>query len=63
MGKVIAPIKPLTGMKEIAAFLGVNPLTIWRWSKKKGFPLHHGNGKGSTVYALSEEITEWLKKK
>lgn len=51
----------LNGWKTIAAYLRRNERTAMRWAAERGLPVHHlpGRGRGS-VYALAEEIDEWL---
>ena len=51
----------LDGWKAIAAHFGRERSTVIRWSTERGMPVYRipGRGRGS-VYALSEELDEWL---
>jgi len=51
----------LTGWKEIATYLRTSVRTVQRWERNEALPIHrHYHGKGSTSYALSEELDSWL---
>jgi len=54
--------KTLSSWKEIAKYLERDESTVRRWEKEKGLPVHRpGAGKGTSVYAYSVEIDEWLR--
>jgi|ERR1051326_4288438 hypothetical protein len=54
--------KTLSSWKEIAKYLERDESTVRRWEKEKGLPVHRpGAGKGTSVYAYSEEIDDWLR--
>jgi hypothetical protein len=53
--------KTLSSWKEIAKYLGRDESTVRRWEREKGLPVHRpGAGKGTSVYAYSDEINGWL---
>ncbi len=48
--------------KQIAAFLGRDVRTVWRWEKERGLPVHRVPGDGRrAVFAYQTEIEAWLK--
>ena len=50
----------LESWKEIAAYLQRNAVTVRRWEKEEGLPIHrHGHKRGSSVYAYPAEIDAW----
>ena len=54
----------LDGWKDIAAYLGRNVRTAQRWHSERGMPVHRVPGGRSglgSVYALTDEIDEWLR--
>lgn len=56
------PPRPLATWKQIADYLGVSERTAQLWERTRGLPVRRvrGGAKGS-VYALPEEIDEWLR--
>lgn len=51
----------LTSWKEISAYLGRDVRTVARWERERGLPVHRlPGGRGSTVFAWSDEIDAWL---
>jgi len=51
----------LDSWKEIAVYLERTPVTVRRWEKKEGLPVHrHLHDKQGTVYAYRSEIDTWL---
>ena len=63
----IAPVekplgKRLDSWKEIAVYLNRDVTTVQRWEKREGMPVHrHVHDKRGSVYALTEELDEWVK--
>ncbi len=54
----------LTSWKEIAAYLGCDKRTCYRWEKVLGLPVHRIEGAHkSRVYARKEELDAWRKSK
>ena len=54
--------KTLHSWKEIAAFLKCSVRSAQRWECEEGLPVHrHDHRRRGTVYALSQEIDEWLR--
>lgn len=54
----------LTSWKEIAAYLGCDKRTCYRWEKVLGLPVHRIEGvRKSRVYARKEELDAWRKSK
>ena len=53
----------LRSWKEIAAYLGVDVRTCYRWENDRGMPVHRAvNGeKKSPVFAYKEELDAWFK--
>lgn len=50
----------LDSWKEIAAYLQRNVVTVQRWEKQEGLPVHrHPHQKRSSVYAYPSEIDQW----
>jgi hypothetical protein len=50
----------LESWKEIAAYLQRNVVTVQRWEKKEGLPIHrHSHNLRSSVYAYPAEIDAW----
>jgi len=51
----------LRSWKEIAAYLGCDRRTCFRWEKKLSLPVHRieGSAKGS-VFAYKEELDQWI---
>ena len=45
---------------EAAQFLGVSPVTIWRYVKKANLPYH--KPKDGRAYYIKSEIVKWLEK-
>jgi PAS domain-containing protein len=53
----------LRSWKDIARYIGTSVRTIQRWEQEYEFPVRRVNpGKGSAVFALRDEIEEWLRK-
>ena len=51
----------LDSWKEIAAYLKRDVTTVQRWEKREGMPVHrHVHDKGGSVYALTEELADWI---
>ena len=56
------PEKWLDSWKEIAAYLNRDVTTVQRWEKREGMPVHrHVHDKRGSVYALPEELDEWVR--
>ncbi len=54
------PQNRLESWKEIAAYLQRNVITVQRWEKQEGLPVHrHPHQKRSSVYAYASEIDQW----
>src|ERR1051325_4990333 len=52
----------LDSWKAIAAYLGRDAGTVRRWERARGLPVHRvPGGKGTSVYAFTAEIDNWLK--
>ena len=52
----------LDSWKEIASYLNRDVTTVQRWEKREGMPVHrHVHDKRGSVYALPEELDEWVK--
>jgi len=52
----------LDSWKGIAAYLNRDVTTVQRWEKREGMPVHrHVHAKRGSVYALSEELDEWIR--
>lgn len=52
----------LDSWKSIASYLGRDIGTVRRWERTRGLPIHRvPGGKGSSVFAYTAEIDEWLK--
>ena len=52
----------LDSWKAIAAYLGKDAGTARRWERVRGLPVHRvPGGKGTSVYAFTSEIDNWLK--
>ena len=50
----------LESWKEIATYLQRNAVTVRRWEKEEGLPVHrHSHKRGSSVYAYPSEIDAW----
>jgi TolB-like protein/Tfp pilus assembly protein PilF len=55
------PEKRLDSWKEIATYLNRDVTTVQRWEKRERMPVHrHVHDKRGSVYALSEELDEWI---
>ena len=51
----------LDSWKEIATYLDRTVVTVQRWEKEEGLPVHrHVHNKQATVYASRSEIDTWL---
>ncbi len=51
---------PLESWKAIAAYLQRNAVTVRRWEKEEGLPVHrHSHKSRSSVYAYPSEIDAW----
>lgn len=51
---------PLESWKEIAAYLQRNAVTVRRWEKEEGLPVHrHSHKSRASVYAYPSEIDAW----
>ena len=51
----------LHSWKAIASFLGCGVRTVQRWELERGLPIHRTpGGKSGSVYALKQELVEWL---
>lgn len=56
--------KKLDSWKEIADYLGRDVRTAMRWEAEQGLPVRHlPGGKRRAVFALTDEIDEWLQKR
>src|SRR5258708_37412593 len=56
--------KKLVSWKEIASYLGREVRTVQRWERTEDLPVHrHEHQKKSTVYAFTNELDEWFKKR
>jgi len=55
------PRSRVVSWKEIADYLDKGERTVKRWATERALPVHHvpGGGHGS-VYALTEELDQWL---
>jgi hypothetical protein len=52
---------PLTGWKDIAAFLGTSVRTVQRFERELGLPVHRTRAaKGAVVRAYPSELRRWL---
>jgi hypothetical protein len=52
----------LDSWKAIAAYLGRDTGTVRRWERTRGLPVHRvPGGKGSSVFAFTDEIDAWLR--
>jgi hypothetical protein len=53
----------LRSWKEIAAYLGYDQRTCYRWEQKFGMPVHRAEGgeKKSPVFAYEDELDTWFK--
>jgi hypothetical protein len=52
----------LDSWKAVAAYLGRDAGTVRRWERTRGLPIHRvPGGKGSSVFAYTDEIDAWLK--
>src|SRR3974390_2700151 len=52
--------RPLESWKEIGAYLQRNAVTVRRWEKEEGLPVHrHSHKSRSSVYAYPSEIEAW----
>ena len=51
---------PLESWKEIGAYLQRNAVTVRRWEKEEGLPVHrHSHNSRASVYAYPSEIDAW----
>lgn len=52
----------LRSWKEIAAYLGVDVRTCYRWEDDRGLPVHRaaGGGKKSPIFAYRNELDAWF---
>jgi len=54
----------LDSWKDIAAYLERTVVTVQRWEKEEGLPVHrHLHNKQATVYASRSEIDTWLERR
>lgn len=44
---------------ELCRNLGISPVTLWRWTRRKGFPSPIKLGPNSVGW-IEAEISEWL---
>src|SRR5579862_5347380 len=52
----------LNSWKSIAAYFERDERTVKRWESQRGLPVHRVPGAGrSSVYAYTDELSEWLK--
>ena len=52
--------KPLESWKEIAAYLQRNAVTVRRWEREEGLPIHrHRHKSRASVYAFPSELDAW----
>jgi len=60
-GPLKVPRSRVVSWKEIADYLDKGERTVKRWATERALPVHHvpGGGHGS-VYALTEELDQWL---
>ncbi len=63
----LVPAKPrgaedrLHSWKEIAAYLGRQQRTVWRWEKEEGLPVHRlQHGRAGSVWAQKSELDAWM---
>ena len=57
-------VRTLISWKEIAAFLDRSQRTMKRWERERGLPVHRvPGGERGSVFAYSNELTDWLKGK
>jgi hypothetical protein len=56
--KLKPPQRLMVGLNEIAAYVGVSPLTVTRWSKHNGFPIAK---RPDGLYTTSARLVDlWL---
>jgi len=49
--------------KLIAKYLGRSSRTVQRWHAEYGLPVHHLGGEASSVYAYTDELDLWLRRR
>jgi tetratricopeptide (TPR) repeat protein len=49
--------------KLIAKYLGRSSRTVQRWHAEYGLPVHHLGGDASSVYAYTDELDPWLRRR
>lgn len=50
----------LMGVKEVASYLGVSPITVYRLSERGTLPAHKVGGKWKFI---KDELDRWLREK
>ena len=64
MERISTSSRRLDTWKEIGAFFGRDERTVKRWEITRGLPVHRVPGGGrANVYAITDELVEWLKGK
>jgi prophage regulatory protein len=53
------PMKPIIRKPELCRNLGISPVTLWRWTRREGFPAPIKLGPNSVGW-IEAEINEWL---
>ena len=54
------PLERLDSWKAVAAYLKRDVITVQRWERREGMPVHrHIHNKRGSVYALSSELDAW----
>jgi excisionase family DNA binding protein len=51
----------IRGYRKIAEYLGISTRTLKLWVKHRELPIHYHDGKRKRVFALEDELTEYLK--
>jgi tetratricopeptide (TPR) repeat protein len=49
--------------KSVASYLGRSSRTVQRWHAEYGLPVHHLGGDASSVYAYTDELDLWLRRR
>lgn len=64
MERISTSSRRLDTWKEIGVFFGRDERTVKRWEITRGLPVHRVPGGGrANVYAITDELVEWLKGK
>lgn len=53
----------LDSWKSIAQYLGRSSRTVQRWHSEYGFPVHHLGGSKGSIFAFTDEMDDWLRKR